>query len=256
MVTKINLFILAILLILLFYFSVSTTTAQTPIPSQVPTTTAIPLQNPTVDPTVTALQTLVSSQQLEIQTLRRDLDYEVRDLRWWLQIAGVIAALVGYTSYQAYKSIDDQVRKKIRIMTNKYFYQLDVTNLDVNISQGEHQDKLIELLKSQGLYNISRFKNLNSSCFQGITIFSIENKDDEDKFTQFIQRNFIAVKRINFRKAGFILYAPTGYRIKSDVIDLYPSTALANTPWNLVSTLMVLGRHVTAPPKIEEDEKD
>src|SRR5262245_33426902 len=173
----------------------STSIAQTPTPTTSPPT-------PTIDPTITSLQNVVATQQVEVQELRRDLNYEVRDIRWWFVVAGVLAAITGFTGYQAYRGINKLVRKKIRVMTNKYYYQLDVTNLDVNIRKGEHQDRIIELLKSQGLYNLSRFERLGNDSFRGITIFSIENEVDEKDFLRYIEQHFINSKRLNPRKAG------------------------------------------------------
>jgi hypothetical protein len=228
--------------------------AQTSTPVS-PTSTAI-LPSPTIDPTIPALQAVVSTQEAEISSLRRDLDYEVRDMRWWFLVAGVIFAITGITGYQAYRGIGEQVRRKIRIMTNKYYYQLDVTNLDIRVKDGEHQERLIELLKSQGFYEISRFEKLGRGSFSGVTIYSVEKDTDEKSFIQHIEQHYNQVKRLNPKRAGFILYAPTGYRLKPEVIEMYPTTAVANTPWNLISTLQVLGRHVTVPPKIDNDEEE
>ena len=221
--------------------------AQTPSPTQIPAT-------PTPNPTVSALQDIVATQQAEIQTLRRDLSFEVREFRFWFLVAGIIAAITGFTGYQAYRGIDEQIRNKIRVLISKHYYQLDVTNLDIHVRVG--LERLEELLKNQGLYNISHFERLGNKSFSGITVFSITDEDDEKAFLRFIQQYFINNKRLSPKKAGFILYASTGYRIKFETIDLYPTTAVANTPWNLVSTIMVLGRSIIPSPSFEDFEDD
>lgn len=221
--------------------------AQTPVPTQIPPTS-------TPDPAISTLQNIVATQQAEIQTLRRDLDYETREFRFWFLVAAVIAAITGFTGYQAYRGIDKQVRKKIRVSISKHYYQLDVTNLDIHIRVG--LERLEELLKNQGLYNISRFERLGNQSFSGVTIFSITDEDDEKSFVRFVQQYFVEVKRLSPKKAGFILYASTGYRINTKTINLYPTIAVANTPWNLVSTIMVLGRSITPPPSFEDFDDD
>jgi hypothetical protein len=217
--------------------------AQTPVPTQSSPT-------PTPDPTVVALQKLVATQQIEVETLKRDLDFEVREFRFWFFVAGVIGAITGLTGYRAYRGVDEQVRRKIQVLISKHYYQLDVTNLDIHIRAG--LEKLEELLKNQGLYNISRFERLGSKSFSGITIFPITDESDEEKYLRFIRQYFIDSQRLSPKKVGFILYASTGYRIKFDTIDLFPTTAVANTPWNLVSTIMILGRSITPPPTYED----
>lgn len=251
--------IILTLLLLIGFFVASVSRAQTPT-----ATTKSP--TPTINPTVSALQHVVATQEVEIQTLSRetdfdlrDLDFKIRDLQWkgtfFGTIAVAIAAIAGLRGYQAYQGIEEQVRRKILLMANKYYYQIDVTNLNIHVREGEHQDKLIELLRAQGLYNISRFNRLGRSSFSGITVFSIENEADEKHFENHIKRYYEESRLLDTKRAGFILYAPTGYRINPEVIDIYPTTAVANTPWNLVSTLRVLGRHVTAPPKFEEEDQ-
>jgi len=213
--------------------------------------TPVSVASATPDPTVCSLQNVVATQQVEIQTLKRDLAYEVRDIRWWFFVAGVIAAITGFTGYRAYRGIGDQVRKRIRVLINKHYYQLDVTNLDIHIRKDRNLERLEELLKNQGLYNISWFERLGKESLRGITVFPITDESDEKEFSSFMQDRH---PDPNPRKAGFILYAPTGYRINQRIIDLYPATAVANTPWNLLNTLMVLGRNLTPPPNLEDDD--
>lgn len=102
----------------------SVSNAQTSNP---PTTVSV---TPGIDPTITSLQNTVATQEIEIQSLKRDFDYEVREFKWWFLVAGVVAAITGFSGYQAYRGIPKQIRQKVRILTNKYFYQLDVTNLE------------------------------------------------------------------------------------------------------------------------------
>jgi hypothetical protein len=252
------LIVLLTLVSLMFDFSVNAQIpTNTPLPfTSIPNTSTIPSPTLTVipDTTIVSLQNTVATQQIEIQTLQRDLQYEVRDLRWWFVPIGLLAAAIGAGVIQAYKNIGNVINKKMRTLINKYYYQLDVGNLDLHITSG--LSDLEELLKSQGIYKISRFKSLGAKSLQGVTIVSMDDKDHEKEFINFIEQYYINNLRLNPKRAGFILYASTGFRIDPKTIELFPSTAVANTPWNLLSTVMILGRSVTPFTPTEIDDQD
>jgi len=241
---------LAVTALFVFIFS-SSVQAQTPV-----TITDTPIIAPTItpNPTMAVLQNVIATQQVDIQALQRDLKYEVRDMRWWFLVAGVIITIIGFFGYQTYKSIDEQIRIKIRRIISKYLYQLDLTNLEVfvsrQLSQGEYKShNLSGILKVQGI-EIKWFEaKPTKKTLQGITILPIENAEDENAFVDYIENN---KQQLNPQKAGFILYATTAYRLKPDTLNIYPTIVIANTVWSLVSILMVMGRSLTPPPKYEE----
>ncbi len=181
--------LLTITIFLLFNFS-NNVHAQS---SVTPTTT--PSATPTIapNPTVVALQNIVATQQVDIQDLQRNLQYEVRDMRWWFLVAGVIATILGALGYQTYKSIDEQIKGKIRRIITKYLYQLDLTNLDVYISsrlsEGEYKKhNLEEILKSQGIEVKWFDQKPTRQALQGVTILPIENAEDENAFLKYIEK--------------------------------------------------------------------
>lgn len=218
------------------------------------TATITPTPTITPNPTVVALQNIVATQQVDIQALQRDLKYEVRDMRWWFLAAGVIVSIVVFFGYQTYKSIDDQIKLKIRRTISKYLYQLDLSNLEVyvskRLSEGDYKShNLNGILKAQGI-EIKWFDaKPTRKSLQGITILPIEDAEDENAFLTHIENN---KQQLNPQKAGFILYASTGYRLKPDTLNIYPTVVIANTAWNLASILTVMGRTLTPPPKYDE----
>jgi hypothetical protein len=201
-----------------------------------------------------ALKKNVAVQQVEIQSLQRDLKYEVRDIRWWFLVAGVIIAILSAFGYQTYTSIDDQIRKKIRRIISKNLYQLDLNNLEVYMSKrlddGEYKvHNFKEILNAQGIEMKLFDERLTKKSFQGITVLPIENNDDESAFLKFIEINN---NQLNPKKAGFILYASTSYRLDPHTLNKYPTTVIANTVWNLASILIVMGRSLTPLSKYDD----
>jgi hypothetical protein len=241
---------LAVIALFAFSFS-SNAQAQTPT-AIADTPTIIPTITP--NPTVVALQNVVATQQVDIQALQRDLKYELRDMRWWFLVAGVIFTIIGFFGYQTYKSIDEQIRIRIRRIISKYLYQLDLTNLEVYISkrlsEGDYKGhNLSGILKAQGIELKWFDAKPTKRSLQSITILPIENAEDEKAFVNYIENN---KHQLNPQKAGFILYASFGHRLNSDTLNVYPTIVIANTAWNLASILMVMGRTLTPPPKYDE----
>jgi len=241
---------LAVTTLFVFNFS-SSVQAQTPA-AITDTPTIIPTITP--NPTVVVLQNVIATQQVDIQALQRDLKYEIRDMRWWFLVAGVIITIIGFFGYQTYKSIDEQIRIRIRRIISKYLYQLDLTNLEVfvskRLSEGDYEiHNLSGILKAQGI-EINWFDaKPTKKSLQSITILPIENTEDEKAFVKYIENN---KQQLNPQKAGFILYASTGHRLNSETLNVYPTIVIANTAWNLASILMVMGRTLTPPPKYDE----
>jgi hypothetical protein len=239
---------LAVTVLFVFNFSFSAQAQTSTATTETPTITP--------NPTVVVLQNIIATQQVDIQALQRDLKYEVRDLRWWFLVAGVIITIIGFFGYQTYKSIDEQIRRKIRIIISKYLYQLDLTNLEVfvskRLSEGEYMShNLSGILKAQGIEIRWFDAKPTKKSLQGITILPIENAEDENAFLNHIENN---KQQLNPQRAGFILYASTAYRLKPDTLNIYPTIVIANTVWNLASILMVMGRSLTPPPKYDEVE--
>lgn len=239
-------------------FSVTANTAKAQTAVATPTLTLTPTETP--NPTVVSLQNIVATQQIEIQTLQRDLDYDVRDIRWWFSVAVVVAAIIGIRGYAVFNDLDNIIRKKIRVSINKHYYQLDITNLKIHVPHILYRH-VVDLLENQGLQNHPQYSQLDKQCFYGITIVSINDERDEKDFVNFIKRNYENLKPSN---AGFILYSPIynrtdggrPYFLKQETIDSYSNIAVANTPWTLVMTITTIGRSVTAPLPLADDDNE
>ena len=228
-----------------------------------PIFTPTPTQTP--NPTVVSLQNVAATQQIEIQTLQRDIQslqgdlrYEVRDIKWWFIVAVVVAAIIGIRGYNAINDIDNIIRRKIQVSINKNYYQLDIMNLKIHVPDNLYAH-IVELLDNQGLQNHTRYAQLDKRCYYGITIVSINDEKDEEDFVNFIKRNN---KQLKPSKAGFVLYLPIYYRagggrpyfIKQDTIDSFSNIAVANTPWMLLMTITTVGRSVSAPLPPEDGD--
>ena len=101
--------------------------------------------------------------------------------------------------------------------------RLDIGNVELHIK--ERLTYLEELLKSQGIYKIKRFSALGTLSLRGVTVFPVDTNEEEQAYFQFIQHYYIKHKRLDPKKAGFILYASKGYRLNPDTMDclLYTS---------------------------------
>jgi len=202
---------------------------------------------PTADPTTTVLESMHATQQVQIDALSRDLDLykkeqalNLRDLKSNLDnkliIAGVIVFLAGFLGFNTYRSIQDELKKKMNATLSEALYRLDPSNLAIRLPPGMEMEE--RRLSVAGFKNLSTYQELDKSCYTGITIIKIDAEEDVEKFHTFIQRNqaFLDASR-----AGFVLFTPA-VRISTDVVRSYANLGIANLSTQVVGAVMAVGR--------------
>jgi hypothetical protein len=198
------------------------------------------------EPTVVDMQNTISTQQVEIdqldrelQAIREDHDYEIRDIRWSIDIklavATIIFTVAGFFGIRTYQGIDEKIRKKISSTLDKELYQLDPTMLTIHIREGLDRER--RRLEMSGLKNVKYYLDFDKSCRRGVTIVPISQESDEEEFITFLNSY-----ELDPRRAAFILYATGDYRVSEETTMAYENLALANTPTTLVMAVLAVGR--------------
>lgn len=226
-----NLFVLGILLVgTLLIWSLPAQAQGTTPPVQVPTSTP---------DTIGTLQADNATQQVQIEKLQREQEYQLRDMRWEVNqklfiaaVIGIVATLLGIR----------ELRIVIRKTLEKELYQLDPTMLTIRIRQREGMDAVYNRLDLSGLKNLKWYNDFGKACLRGVTIVPIMNEEDEDEFLKFIRN-----KKYEFspKQAAFILYT-SDYRVPKEkmqaLMQAYDNLTFANTPTTAASAVLVVGR--------------
>lgn len=228
----------------IFFSTLLTVTLHTH-PTWAQSTTIAPATTPvstsTPDPAVIALQNTIATQTVQIEKLQRDLDYQTRDIHWWFLVAGALTAIIGLTSYQAYRGTVEKIRDRITTMVDamveKELNKFDITRVKIHLRLGRELDAVHERLGLSGLKNIAWYENLGRANQRGITVVPISSYQDEQEFQEFVKTTV----NLDPTHAAFILYAHQ-YTVTGETIHLYKNLTLANTPTTVASAVLVVGR--------------
>ena len=235
-----------------FFLSVlQPVSAQTVQPTPVPNAT---------DPAIPTLQAVVATQQVQINQLQRDLQYETqnrqfdtRDIKWTWGIAVLIATLViGFLSWlgiQNFKDLQEQWNRKSQKLLDQALYKFDPSNLPIQLPNSAVKiHRLLSLRQLGKIEFYDDYENLKDNKLQGIIVISMLDKDqladDEARYQKFIQS-----RKLDSSTTGIILYAGTN-KVSEDTQTAFDNMVTANYPATVVSNILVVGRGL----KIDEPQ--
>lgn len=223
---------------------------------QIPPTTAQPAATPAdIGELTTRVENLETDQAYNLKVFEWKLDQKLLIFGW---VALFISFAAGFLGLKTYNDLDKVIKERVNSALEKALYQLDPTNLPIHIYHGNTRrpepppdqpqnlrsearkalPKIEERLHMTGLLNTGYVTRLDKVSEVGITVVPIDGEEDEEDFISFINRQSGTLKR---EKAGFILYAPFGYTIKS-AMNAFPNTVIANMPVTVANMVLVVGR--------------
>ncbi|MBI3175252.1 MAG: hypothetical protein HYZ25_16115 [Chloroflexi bacterium] len=218
--------------------------------------------------TVQASSTPASLEELttRVENLETDQAYNLKIFEWKLDqkllifgwVALFISFAAGFLGLKTYNDLDKVIKERVNSALEKALYQLDPTNLPIHIYHGNVRrpelkpdqpqtlrnearkalSKIEERLHMTGLLNTGYVTRLDKVSEVGITVVPIDDEEDEKDFISFINRQSGTLEK---EKAGFILYAPFGYTIKT-AMNAFSNTVIANMPATVASMVLVVGR--------------
>jgi hypothetical protein len=227
-----------------------------PLPYQLPAAGAQPASTPaTLGELTTRIEALESDQAYNLKVFEWKLDQKILSLGF---MALFISAVAGFVGFKTYNDLEKIIKERVNASLEKALYQLDPTNLPIHIYKGRirrsenPQDppvkirsearnslvKVAERLEMTGLLNKGFVSYLDKTSETGITVVPIDDEEDENEFIRFVNQYHTTLKK---EEAGFILYAPPGYPIKT-AMNIFPNTTIANMPATVASMILVVGR--------------
>lgn len=227
-----------------------------------PTATPIAVSTP-VDPAVSALQSTVATQQVQIDQLQRDLaqetrnrEFDVRDLVWKWGIAAAIAtAVIGILTWIGKYSLSDLQNKwqrESQRTLDQAIFKMDPSNLPIYLPSGEKLEELHNVLQKRRFGKVSFYDKLSEftviDC-QGVIIISLKDKNDSEQKTILGNlKDFIQQQKPVSSKTGFIIFAPGDITVPKDVTGSYDNLVTANYPATVVNMVFAVGRGLDIVP--------
>lgn len=270
---------LAIVFSIMFLFAFAGTqiaSAQTQTPPPTPAPTTIP-------DAISTLQSVVVTQQVQIEEQNRILTHHAEDItraeqdwQWkWgvlglvVGALGTIAASMGWNSLTGFK-------KQIQTIEKDFAKQLKQTELDwaSNLQAREaewglkSQQSLNKVLDKFDLAKLpiyvpkelaalrlslehrglkpSEYENIEAIPLNGVIVIRIDADADEEKFKSFVDK-FVP----NPRKTAFLLYAATR-KVSPQVNEWYENLVISNFKASAITNILAIGRDL----EIEEPKKE
>jgi hypothetical protein len=233
---------------------------------------------PTVNPTIAALENVIATQRVKIDTLERELGFEakereigLRDInsQWKIAvaivgIAGVILAVFGFRSlrdvWNAIEKARNDWKENVRNLETEWeqrskaaldiaVYKLDLGKLPIYLPLDEDVSRIHRLLKLRKFEKVIYYKKFEEFT-HGILIVSLKGKDERQQgetFTAF--KKFMEARNPSAEESGFILYCPDRITAPPDVMSCHDNLVTANYPATVVSSIFTVGRgiEITAP---------
>ena len=239
-----------------------------------PTATAI---DPTVNPTIVAFESVIATQQVQIDELKRnqsyeirDREYEIRDLKWKWGIAAalggaaiLIASWFGISGLKDLRTkleetkanwksnverLEKEWERNSQRLLDKAIYRLDPGNLPIKLPAGA--TPLHQLLTRREIGKIEFYNSLDDLTHEdlgGVIVVSMTEKEQlatmEDKFRQFVQRT-----KPDPALTGIVLYTGPN-RVSDETTMLFDNLVTANYPGTVVSNIFVVGRALKIEPR-------
>jgi hypothetical protein len=248
--------------------------------------TAIPSSTPTPNPTISALEDVIATQQVQISTLEREQLWEAkerdigfRDInsQWkaWLAfvgIAGSVLAIIGIKSVrdlwdtikkakkdwqENINGLEKEWEKRSEIALDRAVYKLDMANIPILLPVDENIGSIHNLLQQRKFEKVVYYKNF-TDLKDGILVVSLKGKnEDEQKKILDHFKEFIKLCNPSAVNTGFIIYSPDGIKVPSDVLMCHDNLVAANFPSTVVSSIFTVGRGIDISiPKDETKKED
>ncbi len=213
--------------------------------------------------TLPTLQSIIATQQIQIEELQRDLTFEtknrefnVRDLYWtWGIAVAVASAVVGILSWIGKKNLNDLQAdwdRKSQQMLDKAVYKLDPGNLPIYLPAGQGFEGLHNTLQKRKFGKIGFYNNLdefNKSNSQGVIVISLASKNESEQTAILNEfKTLIEQQLPDGSKTGFIIYAPGDIRVPSYITGCYDNLVTANFPATVISMVFAVGRGLDIVP--------
>jgi len=226
-----------------------------PLPYRISQPVTQPASTPADNGELTArVENLENDQNFNLKALEWKLDQKLLILSW---VALFISFIAGFLGLKTYNDLDKVIKERVDKTLNKELYQLDPTNLPIHLYSGrldrtqiskkpeakttarDEMKKISERLSLTGLQNIGGVKRLDKVSQQGITIIPIDSIKDEEEFVKFVSNK---KNELDYKKTGFILYAPDGYRVDKATLNAFQNVVTANMPPTVANMVLVIGR--------------
>jgi len=223
--------------------------------------TAQPTETPNVVPT---LQSVIATQQIQIEQLQRELafetrnrEYDVRDTRWiWGIAVAIVTAAISFLSWigkKSLKDLQDTWDQKSQQLLDEAIFRLDPSNLPIYLPSGEGLEGLHDTLQKRRFGKVrfysSLINELNKDNCQGVIVISLKDKDESDQSKILSDlTKFIETQLPDGSKTGFIIFAPGDIRVPPKITGGYDNLVTANFPATVVSMVFAVGRGLDIVP--------
>lgn len=238
--------------------------------------TAAPLP-PTINPTIAALENVIATQQVKIENLEREQNFEAREReiglrdinsQWknWLTfvgIAGSILAIFGFKSIrdiwnaiekakqdwtENIRTLEAEWEKRSQVALDQAVYKLDLAKVPIFLPINENVGSIHRLLQQRKFERIEYYKNFDE-LERGILVVSLKDKNqDQQKEILDAFKEFVEVRQPSPANTGFIIYSPDGIKVPSDVTGCHDNLVTANYPATVVSSIFTVGRGIEITP--------
>ena len=235
-----------------------------PLPYRISQPVTQPASTPADNGELTArVENLENDQNFNLKAFEWKLDQKLLILGW---VALFISFAAGFMGIKTYKDLDKVIKEKVDKSLEKELYQLDPTNLPIHLYKGrvdrtqskiktdakttarDEMTKIADRLSLTGLQNVGGIKRLDKVSRKGITVIPIDSVGDEEEFVKFVSNK---QNELDYRKAGFILYAPDGYRVDKKTLNAFQNVVTANMPPTVANMVLVIGRGMKNRDDIE-----
>ena len=228
----------------------------------VETSTNTPTPQSTSTPVSQEITNILSTQQIQIDELQRNLSYESKERDLFMQdinnkfniYIGVFTIIVGIFTFIGYESIKDfkktwknWTESELRKEVNK----IDIDNLDIFLPEENCNENIERLLKTKRFKNIKKYYSFEEIS-QGILIVCIPEKDPQDEFTAL--ENYIIKKKPQSKYLGIIVYSPK-IQVPKDLLLSFDNIVAANFPATAVSNIFSVARGIEIPLPEEKEGK-
>lgn len=233
-----------------------------------------PTATPTPNPTITRLENIIATQQIQIQDQGRtinniadDLSRAEKDWQWKWGIAGAIVGALGTilaslgisnltdfkktlkdfdkkfteqldqlgTKWEKHTAVlEESWEKRSAENLNHLLERFDLRNLPIFIPKGS--GNLLRRLELSGLRH-DEYESLASlPSTNGVIVVKFGNSEDQRSFREFVENT-----GLNPQKTAFVLFAEPS-SVEKDTIRCFENLVIANFPATVVSNILAIGR--------------
>jgi hypothetical protein len=232
---------------------------------------------PTVNPTIVALEERIKTLEIDVQTLQKQRDAESLALQLQIQkallpvyIGGLILIAFGISTVwglmSAYRNFTEKTKKQLEEDTYKKldqaFYNADPLYYPLYVPASGF-DLEIRRLKKLGFKDLRKYGALREGILNGVIVVRIpgenfrNNSEDQDHAETALKafEKFVVETKANEKNVAFVLYITGGQLDRaSEVVAKYDNVVIANMPVTVAGHVYALVRGLTALDR-EKDDK-